>query len=158
MPRKTKEEREQEKQTELEAVNACQERFVELILSGKSIAEAARLLRISRRTATYWMQEDSLVRFAYEHERLKLAQAFRERLTKLQDMALKALEDALDEAADPALRSTVARFIYNANVAHYSLMPLKSADIMVDEMLDAAASARSKAMFRSIDDVIIPDE
>jgi len=128
-----------EKQAALERIDALQQQFVELLLTGKSIAEAARRLRIGRRTATYWMQEDSLVRYAYEHERQKAATEFRERITKLHDLVLSALEDALSSETDPDVRISVAKFIYSSNLAQYgTLAPLPDAERLVNDVLTEA--------------------
>jgi hypothetical protein len=138
---------EEEKQVALEQVNALQQRFVELLLTGKTIAEAARVLQISRRTATYWMAEDTFVRYAYERERQEAATAFRERITKLHDLVLSALEDALAAEADPDLRISVAKFLYGNNLAQYgtlALAPLADAAHLVDEVID---DARNKRLF-----------
>jgi hypothetical protein len=133
---------EEEKQVALEQVKATQQRFVELLLTGKSIAEAARVLQISRRTATYWMQQDTFVRYAYEHERQCAATAFRERIAKLHDLALTALEEALSDETQPVLRLSAARFIYSSNLAPYgTLAPLADSEHLVDEVLDDAERA-----------------
>lgn len=123
----------------LEQITATQQRFVETLLTGKSIAEAARLCRIGRRTATYWMQQDTVVRVAYEAERQKVVTAFRERILNLHDLVLTALEDALTADAYPELRASVAKFLYSSNLAsHGTLTPLADADHLVSEILSNA--------------------
>src|SRR5258707_184614 len=118
--RKTAAEKQAEKQALLEAVDTLQQRFVELLLAGHSITEAARRLRIGRRTATYWMKEDSLVRYAYEHERLRLADEFRARVAKLHDLAMQTLEAALSPDAPLDVRLPIARFLYSAHLSQYA--------------------------------------
>jgi len=159
MPRKTKEERAAELQTEIATIKATQQRFVEMLLSGRTISEACRVLQIGRRTATYWMKADSFVRFAYEHERLRLATEFRERLCKLQDMALSALEESLQQKEDPALRAAVAKFIYTVHLADYKLSPLHSADDMVEGVIHSIPDARMKSLHgQAVEYKDIPDD
>jgi len=142
---------EEEKQKALERIEAVQQQFVELLLTGKSIAEAARALHIGRRTATYWMQEDTLVRYAYEHERQKAATQFRERITKLHDLVLSALEDALAAEADQDVRISVAKFLYSSNLEQFgTLAPLADAERLVEVVL---SDAETDALFMKNNDV-----
>jgi hypothetical protein len=124
---------------ELEQISALQQKFVELLLTGRNISDAALEAGISRRMATYWMQPGHFCRFAYEHERVKLHDAFMARIVKLHDMTLKALEDALSEGAPPQLRYATARYLFGLHLAQYaSAAPLKRAEELSDDIIDEA--------------------
>jgi hypothetical protein len=94
-----------------------QQLFVEQLLTGKTITEAANEVGISRRAATYWLHsDDHLVRLEYDRLRLMAKDAFRQRIANLHDLALKALEDVLAEDAPPGIRFAAAKFLYEAHL------------------------------------------
>jgi hypothetical protein len=158
MRSKTQAEKPAEQQTALELIDDRQRRFVELLLSGKSIAEAARQLQIGRRTATYWMEANTPVRFVYERERQKAAAEFRERLMRLHDLALKVIEETLEEGTDPALRVNVAKFIYSTNLAQYSaITPLADAESLVQDVVGKASMNALLGKFTAELDLIEDD-
>jgi hypothetical protein len=157
--KQTEEERKAEMETRIAVLKGQQERFLEMLLAGNSISEACRILQIGRRTATYWMRLDANVRLVYERERLRLAQEFRERLCKLQDMALSALEESLTQTEDPALRYTAAKFIYSAHLADYKLDTLDSASSMIDAVIRSIPDANMKQLHgKGVDWADIPDD
>src|SRR6266567_4330920 len=116
MPRK----KASEESTALEAITDTQQTFIQALLSGKNITEAALVASVSRRTATYWMMHNNNpVRIEYEKQRLALRQEFYNRVATLHELALKALEDSLSPDAPPAIRFQAARFLYEAHLQAY---------------------------------------
>jgi len=94
-----------------------QQLFIEQLLTGKNITEAANEVGISRRAATYWLHsDDHLVRLEYDRLRLVAKDAFRQRIANLHNLALEALEDALAKNAPPAIRFAAAKFLYEAHL------------------------------------------
>lgn len=94
-----------------------QQLFIEQLLTGKNITEAANEAGISRRAATYWMHsDDHLVRLEYDRLRLVAREDFRKRVANLHNLALEALEDALAKNAPPGIRFAAAKFLYEAHL------------------------------------------
>jgi Homeodomain-like domain len=121
--------------TEVTVLEPQQHRFIERLLAGQTITEAARHLGISRRTATYWLKDNALVRAAYERERLRMADEFRSRIARLHDLALSTLEEALSPDTPLSDRLSVARFLYAQHLAQYAtIAPLVNADTLVEAM------------------------
>jgi len=86
--------------------------FIEQLLTGKNITDAADAVGISRRAATYWLHDyNHLVRLEYDRLRIMAKDAFRARIANLHNLALAALESALAEDAPPAIRFAAARFL-----------------------------------------------
>ncbi len=150
---------EEEQQVALAQLKDLQQRFVELLLTGKSITEAARALRIGRRTATYWMAQDTFVRYAYERERQRAATEFRERIAKLNDLTLTALEDALSPDANPDVRLSVAKFLYSSNLEQFgTLAPLADAERLVDKVIADATDDRLFGKRNDVQIYNVPDD
>lgn len=115
MPRKSKQA--ESDTTELWAITENQQRFIEGLLAGKSISEAALLVGMSRRTVTYWLADpEHPVTLEYEKQRILARQKFYERVAHLHELAFKALEDSLAEAAPPAIRFQAAKFLYEKHL------------------------------------------
>ncbi len=103
--------------TELWAITENQQRFIEGLLSGKSISDAALLAGLSRRTVTYWLADpEHPVTLEYEKQRILARQQFYERVAHLHELAFKAMEDALSEAAPPGIRFQAAKFLYEKHL------------------------------------------
>jgi hypothetical protein len=103
----------------LEPITEKQQSFIEALLSGKTISEAALIAGISRRTATYWLADPQHpVTLEYEKQRILARQQFYRRVASLHEKALKAMEDALSEAAPPAIRFQAAKFLYEKHLEH----------------------------------------
>lgn len=107
----------QSESTELWAITENQQQFIEGLLAGKSISDAALLAGLSRRTVTYWLADpEHPVTLEYEKQRILARQQFYERVAGLHEKALKAMEDALAEKAPPAIRFQAAKFIYEKHL------------------------------------------
>jgi phage terminase small subunit len=101
----------------LEPITEKQQSFIEALLTGKNISEAALIAGISRRTATYWLADpEHPVCVEYEKQRITARQEFYSRVASLYEKALKAMEDALSEAAPPAIRFQAAKFLYEKHL------------------------------------------
>jgi hypothetical protein len=104
--------------TALEPITEKQQSFIEALLSGKNISDAALLAGISRRTATYWLADpENPVCMEYEKQRIMARQEFYGRVAGLHEKALKAMEDALSEEAPPTIRFQAAKFLYEKHLA-----------------------------------------
>jgi len=98
--------------TGTETLTSVQLAFIKAIICGSSIAAAARVSGISRRTATTWMQLDHEVRQSYEHIKAQYQSSIFERLKRLQMRSLEALEASLSADAPAPVRFAAAKFIY----------------------------------------------
>ena len=91
-------------------------RFIEYLLAGKNLSEAALLAGVSRRAACYWMNDtESVVHCEYERLRQAQQQEFQARVTGLHDLAFKALEDSLKSPV-PGIKFAAAKLIYEAKL------------------------------------------
>lgn len=107
-------------ETGLVMITDAQQNFIQSLLSGKSIQEAAILAGVSRRAATYWMMNNNPVRLEYEKQRLAIKEQFYSRIASLHEQALKAMEDSLSPDTPPAIRFNAAKFLYEAHLQHFS--------------------------------------
>jgi transposase-like protein len=78
---------------------AHQQATLELLVTGKSIAETARSAGVSRMTIHRWLKHDPVFRAAYNQWHEQLRESCRSRLQAMTDKAADALEKAL-EAGD----------------------------------------------------------
>lgn len=126
----------------LEPITPLQQTFIEALLSGKTIKEAATLSGVSRRTATYWLSDGNHpVTIEYEKQLAYRRQELTGRMATIYDLALKAIEDALSPEAPPGIRWQAAKLIYEKHVepmcqtrpAQPSVTLLKEAAGQVDE-------------------------
>jgi predicted transcriptional regulator len=84
---------------ELEKLPAEQQTALELLVSGKSVAETARLAGVGRATVFRWLKNDPEFGAAYNQWHEQLREGCQSRLMKLTEKATDALEKAL-EAGD----------------------------------------------------------
>jgi len=84
---------------ELARLGVEQQAALELLLTGKSIAETARSAGVSRMAIWRWMKHDAAFQAAYNQWHDQLQESCRSRLQALTDKATDALEKAL-EAGD----------------------------------------------------------
>ena len=121
-------------------LNEKQHQVIDLLLTGKSITEAADEVGISRRAVTYWLHDAiGLFRMEYERRRIELRQEFRQRIAKLHDLALSALESSLSEDAPPAVRFQAAKFLYESHISTYANMkPARDADDLIENEVEQA--------------------
>lgn len=104
----------------LEPITEKQQVFIEALLSGKSITDAALITGISRRTATYWLADPTHpINIEYEKQRALQLQNFHERIAGIHEAALQAIEDALGKASPPAIRFQAAKMIYEKHLERY---------------------------------------
>lgn len=109
-----------EESTDLQVITDTQQNFIQALLTGKSIKEAAILAGVSRRSATYWMMSNNPVRLEYETQRLALKEQFYSRIARLHGLALQAMEDSLSPDAPPIVRFNAAKYLYEAHLQRYS--------------------------------------
>ena len=101
----------------LEPITPQQQSFIEALLTGKSITDAALTAKLSRRAATYWMNDaHHPVRMEYEKQRLASLATVASRVASLHGLAFSALEDLLAPSAPPAVRFQAAKLIYEAHL------------------------------------------
>jgi hypothetical protein len=84
---------------ELATLGVEQQTALELLLTGKSIAETARSAGVSRVAIYRWLKHDAAFQAAYNQWHDQLQESCRSRLQALTDKATDALEKAL-EAGD----------------------------------------------------------
>jgi hypothetical protein len=107
----------------VEVITPQQQQLIELLLSGKSITDAAKIAGVSRRTACYWLHdEDSPFRREYDLQRIRQYSEFRERVSNIHHMALQALEDMLSPDAPPLLRFQALKMVYEAHIKDHAGM------------------------------------
>lgn len=110
--------------TGTETLTSVQLAFIKSIICGSSIAAAARVAGISRRTATTWMQPDHEIRQSYERLKAQYHASIFERLKRIQMLSLEALEASLSPEAPVPVRFTAAKFIYEqsfSGLGHHTL-------------------------------------
>ena len=88
-------------------IQARQRATIPILASSASIAEAARLSNISRRTLTRWLQDEDFRSQVAEFQQ-QAAELARVRLDGLALQAISVLEDTLHDP-NPALRFRAAR-------------------------------------------------
>jgi len=118
-----------------DGLTPLQHRFVEALLTGKNVTQAALLAGCSRRAAMYWLRDaDSPVRMAYESRRIASIDDFDRRMMKLHELTLKTMEDLLSPKVAPALRFQAAKLLYEAHLAeHGELKQAKASHELVNE-------------------------
>lgn len=122
----------------IEPITPQQQTFIEALLAGKSISEAALVAGVSRRSATYWLHDgEHPVTVEYEKQATLHRQQFYDRVANIQSLALKAIEDALSEEAPPALRLKTAMFIFESQLQHLiprARVPAQPVDLVEQEL------------------------
>jgi AcrR family transcriptional regulator len=73
-----------------------QQAAMEMLLTGKSVADSARSAGVSRITLHRWLRKDAAFRAAYNQWRDELQESCRSRLEALTDKAADAIEKALE--------------------------------------------------------------
>jgi AcrR family transcriptional regulator len=73
-----------------------QQAALELLLTGKSIAETARSAGVSRTTVYQWLKSDPVFQAAYNEWHEEMRESSRSRLLMLTDKATNAVEKALE--------------------------------------------------------------
>lgn len=105
----------------LDPITPQQQTFIEALLQGKNISEAAIIAGISRRTASYWLNDpEHQVYLEYEKQRLAQQQDFNSRIAGIHEAALQAIEASLSEEAPLPLRLKAAQFIYQMHLQQVS--------------------------------------
>ncbi|HEY4385196.1 MAG TPA: hypothetical protein VGN34_12100 [Ktedonobacteraceae bacterium] len=139
----------------LEVITERQQTFIEALLSGKSITDAALITGISRRAATYWLSNpEHIVNEEYEKQRALQLQNFRARIAGIHEATLKAIEDALSEASPPAIRFQAAKLIYEKHLERYGnvRMPSSALDLAKAE----TRQVEDRASFQRFDEKYLP--
>lgn len=135
-----------------------QQEFVTLLAAGYSIKDAANEIGLSRRAVTYWLHiEDSSVRLEYERLRREAKKALSERVTKIYDLAFKAIEDMLSEEAPPAVRFQVVKMLFESRIqpALPDLLPT-SGPQLVEAETNLAHQKQFFEQFHGKDMALIP--
>lgn len=118
MPRRRKmsQERQDDNEQQLvvvDPITPVQQSFIELLLTGKTIAESALLAGVSRRAATYWLHDtEHPVRREYELQRARQRQELSRRVSNIHGLALTALEDLLSPDAPVGIRFQTFKLLY----------------------------------------------
>lgn len=144
----------------LEPVTPVQQTFIELLLSGRSISDAALQAGISRRTATYWLHDPSSpVTIEYQKQASLKRDTFYQRMANLQGLALQAIEDALSADSPPHVRLKVATFIYEQQLQHLGrphTIPDPPAELVAQE-LKSVSDRQHVEMFSFAELESLPD-
>jgi len=107
----------------LEPITSNQQTFIEYLLSGRNISQAALLAGISRRTATYWLADPAhrsrwnTKSSAYSSSRNSRTGS-RPGSRICMSWPFKAMEDALAPDTPPAIRFQAAKFLYEKHLEH----------------------------------------
>ena len=80
---------------ELEQLPTGQRSALQLLFSGKSVSETARLVGVSRMTLHRWLKSDPVFQAAYNEWHEQMEESGRSRLLMLTDKATDAVEKAL---------------------------------------------------------------
>lgn len=94
-----------------QALTAQHDIFIAALMTGTSIHNAAALAGVSRRSASTWLQPGHPARAEYERQRSELSRKTMDRIGKLREMAIDAMEAALTSEVD-VVRFNAAKFIY----------------------------------------------
>ncbi len=123
----------------LEPITELQQRFIEALLTGKNISDAATMVGISRRAATYWLLPGTPIRLEYEKQRIAYKQEFYSRIANLHTLTLKALEDSLSSEAPPMVRFQAAKYLYEAHLQHFcnARIPAEASELVKDMLNEA---------------------
>ena len=114
-----------------------QRKFIDALLTGKTISEAAITAGLSRQAAFYWMADPhSDLYHEYILARMEKRQAFRDHITQLHEKAISAMEASLSADAPPAVRFAAAKFIYSAHLQSSGFMarPSEPDDLVREEI------------------------
>src|SRR5258708_14831416 len=91
-------------------------RFIELLLAGKNVTDAARTVGVSRRAACNWLDPAHAVHQEYEQQRRALAYALQERVKQVHELAMKALKEFLISTKRPDLRLQAMKLVYESHL------------------------------------------
>src|SRR5260370_4260693 len=98
-------------------------RFIELLLAGKNVTDAARTVGVSRRAACNWLDPAHAVHQEYERQRRALAYALQERVRLVHELAIKALKDFLISTKRPDLRFQAMKLVYESHLPEELTIP-----------------------------------
>lgn len=103
-----------------DGLTPLQHAFIDALLTGKNISQAARIAGCSSRAALYWLSDpDCPVKAVYEERRAALTAKFDERIAKLHDLTLNALEDLLSKKTPPFIRVQAVKMLYEAHLQEH---------------------------------------
>ncbi len=111
-------------------------RFIELLLAGKNVTDAARTVGVSRRAACNWLDPAHAVHQEYERQRRALAYALQERVRLVHELAMKALKDFLISTKRPDLRFQAMKLVYESHLREELTRPepASSEQLVSDEL------------------------
>jgi len=111
-------------------------RFIELLLAGKNVTDAARTVGVSRRAACNWLDPAHAVHQEYERQRRALAYALAERVKEVHALAMKALKDFLSSTKRPDLRFAALKLVYESHLREELTRqePASSEQLVRDEL------------------------
>jgi hypothetical protein len=135
-------------QLDLNPITPKQQDFVERLLSGQTISEAARSCGLSRRVVTYWLGDKTHpVRIEYEKQLLAAQDGLRSRVANLHQLAFLALEDLLSAQMPPWVRFATARLIYESHLQQLCepRAPKQSADLIITDAQQSFLNGEQEA-------------
>ena len=123
-------------------------RFIELLLAGKSITDAARTIGVSRRAACNWLDPAHAVHQEYEQQRRALAYDLQERVKQVHELAMKALKDFLISTKRPDLRFQAMKLVYESHLRDELTRPEPaSSEHLVRDELDRQINPSAIAIY-----------
>jgi hypothetical protein len=112
-----------------------EKKFIELLLAGMTISEAAITTGIRRSVAFFWMASPHCQIYQeYVVARIAKEQASRDRMTQLREKALSSIEASLSEEAPPAVRFAAAKFLYESQSSGFRERSLSPERLVRDEI------------------------
>lgn len=140
-------------QAVLEPITPIQQRFIEALLTGKNITEAALVSGVSRRAACYWLDDEKHpVRVEYDKQCIVMREEFQRRIASIHNLALKALEDLLAPSTPPFIRIQAVKMIYEAHLLPHGniVWPGAPGEIVhheLEQVFDPLSPGRRNGMY-----------
>ncbi|HZT99774.1 MAG TPA: hypothetical protein VFA10_08955 [Ktedonobacteraceae bacterium] len=148
---------EQEETRVLQLITPAQQQFIEALLLGSNVSQAASLAGISRRTAYYWMNDPSNpIRKEYEKQRYLLHQEIAVRVTSIRTKALQALEDLLSPESPPFMRLGAVKMVYDSCL-HDMILP-QEAPSAIDLVHDSADAYHKESWDQQVNQAALYDD
>lgn len=140
-------------QAVLEPITPIQQRFIEALLTGKNITEAALVSGVSRRAACYWLDnEKHPVRREYDKQRVAMRDEFQRRIATIHNLAFNALEDLLAPSTPPFIRVQALGMVYKPHLQPHAdiVWPGAPAEIVrheIEQLIDPLSPGRRNGIY-----------
>jgi hypothetical protein len=127
--------------TPIDALSPSQETVLTVLLTGKSVTDAATAAGVDRTTVHRWLKEDFGFQAAFNRARRELREALTAKLMALAEKATEAVEKSIAEGDGKTALALLKGL---------GLLPGELPTIGSDEPQDLVDGASQKEMFRSL--------